>query len=320
MSSESAFAATYRPQMQTRPLDLAVAGLAERQYGVVSRAQLIGLGMSESAIKRRLRGGRLHVLHPAVYAVGHRALPREGRWLAAVLRGGEEAVLSHRSAAELWGILRGQPRERIDIATPSSTRSTGSIRRHCLRLAADEVTLRRRIPVTTLTRTICDMSTILSVEGMEAVVREAEYLHRLRPRQLEAHLERHPGQRGAATVATCLRRLGAGPRGRVRSRLEARFASLLSRSDLPQPELNALLDLGNRKVQADCLWSEHRVIVELDGRKAHGTRVAFEGDRERDRRLQAAGWRVVHVTWRQLDEPEPLIADLRRLLSRASLH
>jgi hypothetical protein len=136
----------------------------------------------------------------------------------------------------------------------------------------------------------------------------------IRVKSLEHLLGRHPGRRGATTVRTCLRRLGGGPQGRVRSRLESRFAALLARGDLPKPQLNAILDLDGFKIEADCLWSAQRVIVELDGGKAHGTRVAFETDRERDRRLQAAGWRVIRVTWRQLDNPTTLLADLRHLL------
>lgn len=285
---------------------------------MVSRAQLVGLGMSGSAIERRIRAGRLHVLHPGVYAVGHRVVSREGRWLAAVLRGRDGAVLSHRSAAALWGIRREGEREMIEISTSRSTRSGGSIRRHCVLLRPDEVAARRRIPVTTLPRTLLDIAASLSVEGMEAAIREAEYLHRLRLRELDALLERHPGRRGSATVRTCFHRLGLAPSGRTRSRLEVRFAALLARSNLPTPELNVLVDIDGWRVEADCLWREQRLIVELDGREAHGTRVAFEADRERDRRLQVAGWRVVRVTWRQVSEPTVLIEDLAVLLTPPS--
>jgi very-short-patch-repair endonuclease len=90
---------------------------------------------------------------------------------------------------------------------------------------------------------------------------------------------------------------------------------LLARSDLPQPELNALLDLGDQKIEADCLWRAQRLIAELDGGKTHGTRAAFDLDRERDRRLQALGWRVVRITWRQLNEPAAVLTDLHRLLA-----
>lgn len=300
--------------MQSRQRDRAVAGLAGRQYGVVGRKQLVSLGLSASAIDRRVQAGRLHVLEPGVYAVGHRVISREGRWFAAILKIGDGAVLSHRSAATLWGVQRSAGRDRIDVTIPRSSRSTPRVRRHHVRLGSDEVTMRSRIPVTTLARTLLDISAGTSVDGLEGAIRQAEYLHRFRLHDLERMLERHPGRRGARTIKACLRRLGRGPCGRTRSQLENKFAAFLSRTRLPNPELNALLDLGGSKVEADCLWRAQRLIVELDGGETHGTRVAFESDRERDRHLQAAGWRVIRVTWRQLDEPAALLADLKRLL------
>jgi very-short-patch-repair endonuclease len=280
--------------------------------------QLIALGLGEDAIDARVSGGRLHRVHQGVYAVGHTALSREARWLAAVLRVGEGAVLSHRSAAELWGI-RHAGRARIHVSAPRLTRSPSAIRRHYLQLTPDRVTVRRGIPVTTLARTLFDLAAESSQQGLEGAIREAEYLHRFRVEELEKLLDRHPGQRGTVTIRACLRRLGRGPRGRSRSELEARFAALLADTELPRPELNVLLDIDGFKVEADCLWRRQRLIVELDGGAAHRTRAAFEADRERDRRLQVAGWRVVRVTWRQLDDPASLLVDLRRLLS-ASLH
>jgi len=305
-----------RRQTQTRGPDVLIAQQAGRQHGVISRGQLIELGLGASAINRRLQAGRLHRLHLGVYAVGHSVVSREGRWLAAVLRSGDGAVLSHLSAAILWGVLRGSKRGRVEITTSRSTRSSGAIHRHTSVLLPDEITCRRQIPATTLARTLLDVAAIANVERMEAAIREAEYAHRFRLSELEALLVRHPGQRGAGTIRSCLVRLGRGPQGRVRSRMETRLARLLSGTDLPRPRLNALLDLddGGRPVEADCLWSGWRLIVELDGGEVHRTRVAFETDRERDRRLQVAGWRVLRVTWRQLDEPAALLADLRSLL------
>jgi very-short-patch-repair endonuclease len=163
-----------------------------------------------------------------------------------------------------------------------------------------------------------DLAALVSVEGLEAAIREAEYLHRFRLQDLAAIRESHSGRRGVARVDACLELLGRGPRGRVRTRLESRFAALLARTDLPPPQLNALLELDGFLIEADCLWSEQRLIVELDGGEAHGTRTAFEADRKRDRCLQVAGWRIVRVIWRQLNDPKPLIADLRQLLSAES--
>lgn len=311
---EAALSVAYRRETQSRSTDRRIAELASRQYGVVSRRQLRQVGMTESTIDRRLRAGRLHQLHRGVFAVGHRVVYREGRWLAAILRVGDGAILSHRSAGELWGVVRERSQGRIDVTAPRSARSSTTIRRHHAHYAANERTVRRQIPVTTLARTLFDLAAEMSPGIFEGALRQAEYLHRFRLEELERLLMLHPGRRGARTIKTCLDRLGRGPTGRRRSKLEDRFAALLAGADLPKGALNALLDIDGDKVEADCLWREQRVIVELDGRDAHGTRVAFESDRERDRRLQAAGWRVIRVTWRQLDDPAALLADLRRLL------
>ncbi len=312
-SRETALTVEYRRETQSRSLDWGMAELAGRQYGVVSRQQLASIGMAESAIDRRIRAGRLHQLHRGVFAVGHRVVVREGRLLAAVLYVGDGAVLSHRSAAELWGVVGTRGLGRIDVCAPRSARSSAAIRRHHVRYAASELAVRRKIPVTTLARTLFDIAAGMPMEAFEAALRQAEYLHRFRLEELERLLVIHPGRRGAATFKACLRRLERGPMGRRRSKLEDRFAALLARTELPRAELNVLLDLGKDMIEADCLWRERRVIVELDGRDAHATRVAFESDRERDRRLQAVGWRVIRVTWRQLDDPTALLADLRRL-------
>jgi predicted transcriptional regulator of viral defense system len=253
---------------RVRPSDREIGQLARRQHGIVSRAQLRDLGLGEDAIAARLRSGRLCPLHRGVYAIGHELVPREGRWLAAVHRGGAGAVLSHNSAAALWGIRQEGQSNWIDVSLPRSTRLPSPIRRHVIVLARDEITERRRIPVTTLTRTLFDIAAHCAPEGLEAAIREAEYRHRFRIRQLEDFLEKHPGRRGASATKASLRRLGAGPQGRTRSKLEVRFASLLARTDLPKPALNALLDLGGNKIEADCLWREQRVIVELDGNQS----------------------------------------------------
>lgn len=313
-SGEPAFSRPIRGKAQARPSEREIGLLAKRQHGVVSRTQLTALGLGEDAIDSRLSAGRLFRLHRGVYAVGHPDVPLEGRWLASTLSGGAGAVLSHGSAAELWGIRQAWDRDRIDITLPRATRSSRTIRRHEVPLRPDEMTKRHRIPVTSLARTLFDIAVRSSQEGLEGAIREAEYRYQFRIESLEALLQRYPGRRGAANIKACLRRLGHGPRGRTRNRFEVRFAALLARTDLPMPTLNTVLDLDGRKIEADCLWHKQRLIVELDGGQSHRTRAAFESDRERDRRLQAAGWRVIRVTWRQLDDPHAVLDDLRRLL------
>lgn len=272
------------------------------------------MGMSGNAIDRQIQLGHLHRLHAGVYAVGHPVQTWEGRWMAAVLAGGRDAALSHRSAASLWRLLPVSQGP-VDVAIPRSARSCGLVRRHAVRLLPDETTMRNRISTTTPSRTLFDLATVLRPDALERALREAEVLRLpLRP-PLAEMLARHPSGRGARPLRTCLIRLGLYSAGITRTTLEDRFLAFLSRTDLPAPETNAVLEVAGRKIEADCVWREQRLMAELDGHGVHGTRAAFESDRERDRCLQAAGWRVVRVTWRQLDDARGLLArDLRALL------
>jgi very-short-patch-repair endonuclease len=295
-------------------VDRALASLAQGQHGVVARRQLLELGLSAPAIGRRIRLGRLHRVHTGVYAVGHRVLSREGRWMAAVLLCGPDAVLSHRSAAALWGI-RGQSSGAIEVTAPIKSRSFGVVRRHFAVLPADEVTIREGIPTTTVPRAIFDLATVLRMDAIEHALRESERLRLYDALSLPLLLDRYPRHRGNSSIRACLRRRREMPPGVTREELEARFRAFIDDQDLPAPRLNSWLTFGSRRYQVDCLWPGERLIVELDGYATHGIRSAFESDRERDRRLAVAGYSNVRVTWRQLhDDPETIADDLRRLL------
>jgi hypothetical protein len=317
MPNESAFAPAGPAQMQIRVGDRPISQLAGRQHGVVSRRQLLGLGFGRHAISHRIETGRLHRLQSGVYAVGHKALSSESRWMAGVLAGGDETVLSHRSAATLWG-LRKHLQPTIEVTSPRSTRSTPSLRRHCAQLRRDEVTSRRGIPVTTVSRTLFDLAAAVSAPDFERSMREAEVLRLpLRP-SLQELLIRHPRRRGTGMVRATLERLSLLPGGVTRSPLEDRFLRFAAAAGLPMPETNVVLEIDGQTYEADCLWRERRLILELDGHEVHGTRAAFENDRERDRRLQAAGWTVIRATHRQLTEDQGLTRDLHRLLHAPS--
>ena len=101
-------------------VDRAIGALAERQHGVVSRAQLSELGVGAGAIDHRLKLGRLCQIHRGVYTIGHRLLTQDGRWMAAVLTYGPHAVLSHRAAAALWGMRGGT---RVEVTVPGGRRA-----------------------------------------------------------------------------------------------------------------------------------------------------------------------------------------------------
>jgi predicted transcriptional regulator of viral defense system len=297
-------------KVSPRPLDALVAALAAAQHGVVSRVQLFGLGLTREMIDGRIARGVLHRVHRGVYAVGHSRLTQQGRYMAAVLAGGGGAVLSHRSAAAHWRIARYSGR--ITVTAPRRRRAKPKLVPVCSStLAADEVTIHEGIPITTVARTILDLAAVQPPSAVEKAIREAEYLRRFDLDELQRLLHRHSRRKGTADLRRAIA-AAAEQRDRTRSDLEDRFIHLLLDADLPMPELNATLELDATTLEADALWRDRKLIVELDGRQAHGTRSAFESDRERDLALAAAGWTSIRITWRGLGKGLP--QDLRRLL------
>jgi hypothetical protein len=292
-----------------RPLDAAIADLARRQHGVVARPQLVDLGVVAKAIEYRIAIGRLHAVHRGVYAVGHRLLSREAVWMAAVLVA-DGAVLSHRSAALLWGIAGGE-QARVDLTAPRSLRPRPRLRFHCALLPADEVTVTRGIPVTTPARTLLDLAAILPRHRLERAATEAEIQRLGSPTSLADLVARYPGRPGVPAVQALLARRDIG-RNVTKRDLEPRFLAFLDAHRIPRPRVNATVHAK----EVDCLWVDQRLIAELDGFATHGTREAFERDRARDRALQVAGYRVVRITWRQLtEEPATLAAQIATLLA-----
>jgi very-short-patch-repair endonuclease len=324
MTTESAKRRNIRSQARTRERggvdgehpDRRVSRLAGGQYGVVSRRQLVRLGLSTDAIDYRQQVGRLYRMHAGVYAVGHEIVPREGWWLAAVLSCGHGAVLSHCSAAALW-LIRPNSRRRIDVTVAHPSRSARQIYRHISAVPPDERTEEKGIPVTTMPRTILDLAATESSNVVESLLREAEYRRLHNRLSLRDLVERYPGRRGVRRVRAALERLEEES-GQRRSPLEERFASFLRRHRLPMPSFNDWIVIGSRRFQVDCHWPGTEQIVELDGWRAHGTRSAFRDDRARDRILRVAGYSATRLTWSQLDdEPEAVAADLRELLRGA---
>jgi very-short-patch-repair endonuclease len=300
--------------LRSRDDDRAIAELAQRQHGVVARRQLSGMGLRKGAITARLRAGRLHQVHAGVYSVGHRLLTRKGRWMAAVLASGPDAVLSHWSAAALWAI-RPNSRTVIDVTDAVKSRSWDGIRRHHKALPADEITVKDEIPMTTVPRTIFDLAATEPLDVVKALLREAEFRELHDRLSLWDLVERYPGRRGIRKVKAALEALKDEPIDERKSRFEDRFAPFLTRHHLPRARFNDWIVVGDKRFQVDCLWPDQRQIVELDGWEGHKTRTAFREDRARDRRLRVAGYGVTRLTWNQLeDEPETIASDLRVLL------
>jgi very-short-patch-repair endonuclease len=295
-----------------------LADLAKRQHGVVSRRQLAQAGVGKNAISVRIRTGRLHRLHAGVYAVGHRLIPKQGWWIAAVLASRPDALLSHQTAAALWG-LRGYSGGAIHVTVPRKSTSSKRIKRQLSYVPPDERSEKEGIPVTSVHRTIYDLSSTVSVDDVVAMIKEAEYLNLWDRLSLWGLLDRYPSKRGSRNLRLALNRITEEPTGRKRSRLEERFAPFLRRHHLPLPRFNDWIALEGKGYRADCHWPATRLIVELDGWEGHSTRSAFQDDRARDRALKVAGYSVIHLTWAQLDsEPTQVAADLRKLLGRAA--
>ncbi len=264
-----------------------MADIARQQHGVATYKQLCGAGLDAAAVARRTKAGRLHRVHRGVYAVGHTALSREGRWMAAVLACGEGAVVSHRSAAVLWGLLppRSGP---VHISVPriGGKATRGGIRLHRSRTLNPAATTRRRgIPVTKPARTIADLRGVVSEKERRRAIRQANVLG-----------------------------LPLGPEirpERTRSDLELDFLALCRRHGIPKPEVNTKVD----GIEADFLWRDRNLIVETDSYVYHRGEVAFQDDHDRNLKLRLRGYEVLRLSENQMtDEPAAVAEALQQRL------
>jgi hypothetical protein len=181
-------------------------------------------------------------------------------------------------------------------------------------LPSDEVTVHQGIPTTTVPRTILDQAATATTRQVERMINEADVQHLWDRLSLDDLLDRYPRRAGSAAVRAALRGRRADATV-TRSELEEMFIEFVDGLGLPRPECSVALSVGGTLFEADCVWRSERLVVELDGRRFHDTRAAFESDRERDRRLSVAGWRPIRVTYRMLSTSrDRLAADLQHLL------
>jgi very-short-patch-repair endonuclease len=294
-------------------VDAVIAELAGRQRGVVSREQLLQAGVSVGAISTRVSGHRLHRLHRGVYAVGHTALVPLARETAALLAcgGTARAAISHRSAAWLWRLLAQEP-DAVEVTVArEARRKRPGLRVHTsAALAAADVQRAFGLRLTTPARTLQDLAEEATDRELERAYDEAVLQHLTSRVALLAAVRRLPGRRGARRLGTLLDR-DAEP-ALTRSQAEERLLALIRDAGLPGPQVNARIGA----YEIDFLWRQHRLVVEVDGYRFHSSRNAFERDRRRDAELQARGFRVVRITWRQLvEQPLAVVARLAQLLA-----
>lgn len=273
-------------------LDREIRRLASRQYGHVTRQQLLKLGLGPRGVTYRIHAGTLIPVHAGVYAVGAVREDAPARAQAAVLACGEEARLSHSAAAALWG-FRPWPRI-MEVTIPGDRRRPG-IRTHRSRtLTSADRRTHNGIRTTSPARAVLDIAPGLTDAQLARAVNDARHEAKLRLPQLHELLARCPSHPGAARLRPFVER----PSGPTRSEFEDAFLAMVRRFGLPEPMMGARVG----PYEVDALFPEQRVIVELDGWEFHDDRGAFVSDRERDTANLAMGYRTVRITWDRLTQ------------------
>lgn len=299
-----------RRQQDEPPPDHRAARLAAVRDGVLSIHQLRACGLEDHAIARRVREGALHRLYRGVYAVGHPGLTLRGRFRAAVLACGDSAALSHFAAAAAWGFWNWDER-RIDVTIGSGTRDIDGIRVHRSRTLERDVRVRYGIRVTSPARTLLDLAAVLPHGALRRVARRAQAQRAVSIRQILELLEQANGHRGAER----LRAVVADGPAPTRSDLEDLLLDLLDEAKVERPEINAPLRFGTQTIVPDYLWRAQRVAIEADSVTWHDHKLTREHDAEKQARLEAAGLRVLRITWRQITRsPQQTLARIRAAL------
>jgi uncharacterized protein DUF559 len=283
--------------------------LARRQHGIVARRQLLALGFNAREIEHRVEKRRLHLVMRGVYAVGWSGLTPRRRWMAAVVACGDEAVLSHRSAAALWKIGAEQP-GRIDV----SVRRRCKLQRPGLRihgrptLAAGDVTRRDRIPVTSPLRTLVDLGTELSPIAVERAVNEADKHDLIDPEALRSVLDSYAGEPGVRPLRELLDKRTFRLSD---SNLEIFFRPVAEAAGLPPPLTQQLVN----GFKVDFFWPDLGLVVETDGLRYHRTPSTQARDARRDRAHAIAGMTPLRFTHYEIKH-EPV--RVRDALARAA--
>lgn len=280
--------------------------LALNQHGIVSSDQLRKVGYTPQAIYHRIRTGRLHPLHRGVYAVGRPHVTDHGRWMAAVIACGADAVLSHSSAAALWRI-GPEKRDLVELSLPSySRRRRPGLQVHQRPVLQErDVTVEYGIPVTTPVQTLIDMSLRLDRSGTERMINEADKYNLVHPPGLRRALEERAGEPGAAKLSFILDRRTFRL---TKEELERRFLPLARKAGLPVP----LTGQWVNEFEVDFYWPDLGLIVETDGLRYHRTPAEQARDRLRDQAHIVAGLTPLRFTHEQVRyEPEHVLGVLR---------
>lgn len=268
--------------------------LVRRQHRVIARWQLLDLGFSAKAIEHRIAKGKLFPIHRGVYSVGTPNVSRLGRFMAAVLACEPRAVLSHDSAAALWGLLKKDPRLiEVSVPAPASARVSGIKVRRRAKLEPRDVARQHGIPVTSPVLTLIDMAARHQPRRIEAMVNEADALNVIRADVLREAIEEHPGRPGVPALRALLDR---DTFVLTQSELERMFLPIARRAGLPKPRTQR--HLGSHRV--DFHFPELNLVVECDSLRYHRTPSRQAADTRRDHAHRRAGRESIRFTHHQI--------------------
>lgn len=270
------------------------------------------------AASRGAASGNLHRVHQGVYTVGHRAVSRQTILRAAILACGQGAVVSHGTAAAFHGLWDKPPRL-IDVIVPvEAGRKIDEIRcRRCRYPEPEEIVEINRVSVTTVPRTLVDLAGMVGTSTLKKAVGRAAILKKLDLQAADISIHHAERRRGLRSLEAALLpyRTEDGKVPELRSDFETLILPDLLQMDILRPLCNVALHVDGERLLVDFLWSEQRVIVETDGRETHETPDAFQNDRRRDQLLASAGYRVVRITWDQIQrERAAVLRRIRRAL------
>ena len=295
-------------------MDRRVAQIAERQHGVFARAQATELGFSSAAVQHRLRTGQWQLIRPGVYRVPGSPPTWEQRLMAVTLAAGPDAVASHRSAAALLDLPGFRRLGSLEVTTPRATK-----RRHpdatthgSLWLPGSHVSTVDGIPSTCAARTLVDLAAVLPPGRTERAIDNCLAAGHVTTHALAAvaaDLAR-PGRPGTALIRRLLEERSEGYVAPA-SELEARFLALVRSAGLPEPvRQHDVGDSGRWMGRVDFAYPDLRLLIELDSRRHHMSKLDFEADRDRDTRRVATGWRPLRFTWDQVTRRQAEVVDV----------
>lgn len=283
--------------------DHGLVDLARRQHGAISRRQALAAGLSSDAIKHRIRSGAWTRLRQGVYVVGGAPATWEQGVVGCCLAGGDDVVASHRTGARVWGVVQADGRTEVVVAGDRRVRLPGVRVHQSILLPAVDLTVRNGIPVTSLARTLADVSQHQDPVVVGRWIDAAMRVHRLDPLELRSWLARlaGPGRRDTQALKAALAaRLPGWDPGE--SDLEARALLALHRAGLPAPvQQHVVRRSDGRLARVDLAYPTERIAIELDGWEHHGGRGAFDADRIRRNELTLLGWEVYQFTWTTAD-------------------